>query len=349
MNKNVRNSLLVGALGISGLIGAQDIHFSQFDQNPTFLNPALTCLTADFRGTLNYKDQWGSISGSSAAFRTYAFTGELAVFKKRGKGAYMGVGLSAFSDKAGDIGMANQQVRLSVSGIVPIDESNIISAGLQGGFGQMSFDQGKMKWGSQYDGTSWNPNFGTVETPNAAQSNYGDFSLGVHWAYGKDQMYISANDNLKFNAGFAMYHLNSPKLSFYTENPDKLFSKYVFHAGCTIGIKNTNIQLVPGIMYLAQGPSSELNFGTLIKYILKEDSKYTGFVKGAAVGVGVFVRAKDAIILQSLLEFGNYGLGVSYDINTSDLRAATNARGGLEIMLRYRSPNPFLYQSRAQF
>lgn len=345
--KKIRNTMLVGMFSVSVLVNAQDIHFSQFDQAPLFLNPALTCLTSDFRITLNYKDQWGSIS-PGAPFRTYAFSGEMALFKKRGKGAYMGVGLTAFTDKAGDIEYGNRQIRATVSGVVPVNETNTLSAGLQGGFGQMSYDQSKMKWGSQYNGTAFDPTM-AGETPTASQSNYGDFSLGLHWAYGKDQMYVSANDNLKFNAGLAMYHLNAPKISFYTNNPDKLFSKYVFHAGCTVGIKNTNLQLLPSMMYLAQGPSAELTFGTLIKYILREDSKYTGFVKGADVALGLYMRAKDAIIAQVLLEFGNYGLGVSYDVNTSDLRAATNARGSLEIMLRYRSPNPFLYQSRAQF
>jgi type IX secretion system PorP/SprF family membrane protein len=349
MIKSIRNSIFIGLVSASTLVNAQDIHFSQFDQAPLFLNPALTCLTSDFRVTLNYKDQWGSIT-PTAPFRTYAFTGEIALFKKRGNGAYMGLGVSAFSDKSGDIDYANNQARITVSGIVPINETNTLSAGLQGGFGQMSFDQSKMKWGSQYN-TSLGMFDHTMagETPSASKTNLGDFSLGVHWAYGKDQMYISANDNLKFNAGIAMYHLNQPKLSFYTDSPDKLFAKYVFHAGATIGIKNTNVQLVPGMMYLVQGPSTELTFGTLIKYILREDSKYTGIVRGADVALGLYMRAKDAIIAQFLLEFGNYGLGVSYDINTSDLRAATNARGGLEVMLRYRSPNPFLYQSRAQF
>ncbi|MBL7891018.1 MAG: PorP/SprF family type IX secretion system membrane protein [Bacteroidia bacterium] len=347
MIKSIRNSVLVGLFSMSALVNAQDIHFSQFDQAPLFLNPALTCLTSDFRITLNYKDQWGSIS-PGAPFRTYAFTGEMALFKKRGKGAYMGVGLTAFADKAGDIEYGNKTVRATVSGVVPVNETNTLSAGLQGGFGQLSYNQDKMKWGSQYNGTAFDPTM-TGETPNSAQESYGDFSLGVHWAYGKDQMYISANDNLKFNVGLAMYHLNAPKVSFYTNNPDKLFSKYVIHSSCTVGIKNTNLQLLPSMMYLVQGPSTELTFGTLIKYILREDSKYTGFVKGADVGLGLYMRAKDAVIAQLLLEFGNYGLGVSYDVNTSDLRAATNAKGGLEVMLRYRSPNPFLYQSRAQF
>ncbi len=45
-----------------------------------------------------------------------AFSGELALFKKKDKGAYMGVGLAAFADNSGDIEygtpeMANEIIR----------------------------------------------------------------------------------------------------------------------------------------------------------------------------------------------------------------------------------------------
>lgn len=324
---------------------AQDIHFSQFDQAPLFLNPALTCLTADFRGTVNYRDQWGSIG---TPFRTGAASVELALLKKRGKKAYLGTGLSFFSDRSGDIELNNTQIRATVNAIVPINETNTLSAGLQGGYGQVSYSPEKMRWQSQYDGTAFNAAL-PGEAVNNTSSSFGDFSFGVNWSYGKDQMYISANNELKFNLGMAMYHLNTPTVSFYNKDSESLFAKYSIHGNGTIGLKNTNLLLVPSFMMLFQGPSTQYTVGTMLKYVLKEDSKYTGYVKGASVGAGVYMRAKDAIITQVLLEFGNYGLGISYDINTSDLRAATNARGGFEVMLRYRSPNPFLYQSKAQF
>jgi hypothetical protein len=36
-----------------------------------------------------------------------------------------------------------------------------------------------------------------------------------------------------------------------------------------------------------------------------------------------------------MLEIGDIGMGFSYDINVSDLSAATNSNGGFEFSLRY--------------
>jgi hypothetical protein len=97
---------------------------------------------------------------------------------------------------------------------------------------------------------------------------------------------------------------------------------------------------------MRQGPLNELTFGALIKYMLKDDSKYTGYVKGAAFSLGCYYRNKDAIIPYFLVEMGYYSLGISYDTNISGLTAATSGRGGFEIALRFHMPSPFLYQNR---
>ena len=101
-------------------------------------------------------------------------------------------------------------------------------------------------------------------------------------------------------------------------------------------------------MYFRQGPAQEIFFGGSLMYMLKEESKYTDYVKGAALSLGGYYRNKDAVVITSLLEFGNYALCVSYDINTSDLSTASSGRGGLEISLRFLSPSPFLFKSKSR-
>ena len=73
-------------------------------------------------------------------------------------------------------------------------------------------------------------------------------------------------------------------------------------------------------------------------------------VYGATAGVsvvqlyaGAFFRYGDAIIPYAGLEFGDYRLGISYDVNVSRLTAASQRRGGMEISLiwikKYVDPN----------
>jgi len=81
----------------------------------------------------------------------------------------------------------------------------------------------------------------------------------------------------------------------------------------------------------------------LFRYQLKESAKITGFVKGSSISAGAYYRNQDAIIATILYEVSQYSVGVSYDVNLSGLRTASNGNGGFEISLRYVSPNPFLY------
>ena len=53
--------VLVLVCGAAGLF-AQDLHFSQFNQQPSLVNPALTGATAPLRASLVYRDQWRSVT-----------------------------------------------------------------------------------------------------------------------------------------------------------------------------------------------------------------------------------------------------------------------------------------------
>lgn len=106
--------------------------------------------------------------------------------------------------------------------------------------------------------------------------------------------------------------------------------------------------LAPGFFYYRQGAVQEIYAGGMIRYKLKQDSKYTGLQKGAAISVGGFIRARDALVATMLFEYSQYAIGLSYDVNTSLLRTASNGRGGFEISLRFVNPNPFLYKGRGR-
>ena len=100
---------------------------------------------------------------------------------------------------------------------------------------------------------------------------------------------------------------------------------------------------------MKQGAASEIYPGCFFRYMLREESKFTGFVKGASIMVGTHLRAGDAFIPSVQLEIAEYTFGVSYDMNVSGLKTATAGKGGFEISLRYGSPNAFLYKSSPSF
>lgn len=335
---------------------SQDMHFSQFYETPSLINPALTGSTHVMRAAIIYKDQWGSVT---VPYRTYGATYEMKFkasswdksdpFKSKSyKKAFnrLAGGLAFFSDKAGDGNMGTNIVNLSLATFIKTGEFSSLSVGLQGGMIQKSVDYNKFVFSNQYNGTGYD------KTP-AAGEDYGthtfitpDVSAGVLWRYEKEEEVIGENNHLSADVGFAMYHINKPTQRFIAGTSDQLFSKYNAHGRLLIGIPHSSIGIAPSFLMSFQGKQKEILVGLMAKYYLKHESKYTGFIKRTSVGLGVYYRNLDAMIVQLMLEMGQYAIGFSYDLNVSGLTTVSTLRGGPEITIRFNSANRFLFQKK---
>lgn len=322
---------------------AQDIHFSQTTMIPLALNPALTGGEGDQRAFLNYKNQWRGLSANGSAFNTAFFSVDGSFFKKRWDKAFLGAGITGFKDVAGDLKMGTTQINLSFAGIVKIGVHQTLAGGLQGGFVQKSVSSADMQWESQYDASigGFNPSIISNDLATLPPTRYGDFSVGLAWGYISAPSSLGSNDQVKATIGIAAQNVNTPKQSFSDFGNDQLYSKYVVHGTAQIGVPQTDVAIVPSVAYYMQGPSTQLNIGTLVRWTIKEKSKYTGVYKGTALSLGTHYRLGDAFVPMLLLEYSHYSFGVSYDVNTSGLTAATRGKGGIEISLKYVNPNPF--------
>lgn len=309
------------------------------------LNPASTGIfTGNHRAFINYKNQWRMTGLSGATYTTALFSYDASIFKKKFSAGYLGAGVNAYKDAAGDLKMGTTQINFSLSGIVFINDNQLLSGGLQGGFAQKSVKADAMQWDNQYDATSgtFNPALPSHDIADVPPYNYGDFSAGLLWNYSADETSLMGNDQLKTTLGVSVQHINRPKQKFNPNNSnEKLYSKFIVHGVTQIGIGNTNYDLVPAAIFYKQGESNELNIGTMIRWTIQEESKYTGHFKETALSLGAQYRVKDALIPVVLLEYTCYAVGVSYDVNISSLKQGTRGNGGIEISLRYINPNPF--------
>lgn len=323
--------------GIVSFAFSQDIHFSQFNNSPLTLNPASTgVFNGDIRAILNYKSQWKQVSDP---FKTYAFSFDAGLLKKKWQNGYIGLGVSVFNDHAGASNMSLTQGNLSVSSVLSVADNHMLSVGIQAGMAQRSVDYAGLQWDSQYDGLQYDGNLSSGETFANNSFSFQDYSTGVQWSFGKGEMYSTANDAVKANLGIAMFHVNRPVQDFLGTK-DKLYSKYVVHGMFFKGIKNSKYSLIPsGALYL-QGKSKEIMIGMLAKMNLKEASKYTGTIKSSAVYLGGYYRFGDAIAICTQFEVDRYFVGISYDVNLSGLTTVSKGLGGLELTLRFINPNP---------
>ena len=132
-----------------------------------------------------------------------------------------------------------------------------------------------------------------------------------------------------------------------------MYAKLIFHNSSQFKLADKPVFIQPQIMFMKQGPYSELDLGSLVRYVItlngslfrdnnridigaKKEDKIES-KNSIALFAGGQLRYKDAFVTifgfelrKSLL------LSFCYDINVSKLRAASNSKGGMELALTYK-------------
>lgn len=339
-------------------VKGQDSHFSQYDHSPLTINPALTAVDKNLQAILHHKDQWKALNG----YRTDELSFEMrfdptswikiknrtALYKKKEQKGFA-FGVSLFSDKAGDGNMQKLCGSVSLAYHIMLDANNRVSAGLLGGVKQRSINPAGLRYNSQYGiSGAYDPTITSGEVYKSNSIIYSDYSAGICYSFGEENKYMESNDNKSFKVGFSLDHLSRPEQAYILERDSRSYMKYTLHAQTLLGIKNSSYSVGASIISLFQGKQRETTFGALLKYRMKEESKYTGIKKGMAVSLGCYYRLGDAVIPYLQYELARYAIGISYDVNLSGLQKATTGRGGLEVTLRFFNPVPFLFQKKAR-
>lgn len=330
---------LIVFMALSFCVKSQDVHFSQYHESPMLLNPAMTgYFEGNHRLSAGYKNQWRSLG---KAFNTYAFGYDLSFQKGQQQHGYLAVGLAAYNDVAGDLKLSTTNALFNIAYHLKVADNQSIAAGIYAGYSQRSFDQTAMQWGNQYDGTSgFDPTLPSYETFDKTSFGFADFGFGLNWHFMNNSRNMSSNDGFKMNAGISLNHVNQPTFQFFTSEEDRLKMKVNAHSKAQIGIPNSNMSVIPSVLVMIQGKQKEILPGIAARYTLREESRYTGFVKEAYFTLGGMVRTGDAVILHSMIEFNDFAFGLSYDVNISKLSNATSGKGGVEFAIRYIIKNP---------
>ncbi len=353
--------LIFVCIAFIGSVNAQDIHFSQFTETPLNVNPAMAGTTTWIRAGMIYRTQWKAVTVPyktiGAAFdikskkRWIKSKKETEKYRQAGENGF-GWGVNIYNDRAGDGQMGTLNACGTLAYQIMTGKKSMLALGFQGGIMQRSINFDRLYWGTQYDpnsSTGYNTALPADKAIAGGDNNFiiPDLSTGLLYTYKKNERYMRGGDELSFMLGGAMFHAAPFKYSFIGST-EKLFPRFVLHGMGTFGIKNTSLAIVPAFMIQRQGPNQEIFAGSMFRYMLKENSKYTGFVKGASISAGGYYRNNDAFVAAALFEFASYGVGISYDFNVSGLKTVSSGRGGFEITLRFLNPAPFLF-SQASF
>ncbi|PLX08362.1 MAG: hypothetical protein C0594_06100 [Marinilabiliales bacterium] len=330
----VRLYVTLALLNIGYNVDAQDIHFSMFNESPMLTNPASTGdFVGDHRVIMNYRQQWAAVA---IPYTTYAFHYDGNYFRNnRTKENRLGIGVTGYSDKAGDSEMGVSQLLLNLSYFKQLKQKHVVSVGFQGGVSQRSIAYEKLTWGNQYDGSGYNSQLDPMEPIPNQSFMYGDVACGLNWRYEQNRF-------LKTQLGVSMYHLNPIQMEYVSGFEEQLDRNITVHGGLEYMVKNTSTSFLPGFLYRRQGKASELLFGGLIKYQLPENGRYNGNIMEQYIAMGSYYRWKDAFVLAFIYSYKNVKMVFSYDVNDSGISAVSNGRGAFELTLAYHTP----YQRR---
>ena len=301
-------------------VNAQDIHYTQYYAGPININPAYASF---YKGTQRYtlqnKTQWRSVT---VPFNTLSASFDMPIKKRNIKRDLFGGGISVNNDQAGDSKFGTTQMNFSFSYIRAFKNYQYISVGVQPGIAQRKIDYTALYFDNQWDGYSYNPALSNNEQFSKEKFFFFDFSFGLLWAKIKDK-------NNAIEAGMALSHLNKPKQSLFNNKDIRLDQKFLAHFNLKKEIKE-NLVICPGVLFMRQGTYNEIDLGSLIRYVQEPQE-----INYLSLFGGIYYRMADAFNLIAGVEYKNATVGISYDINASNLFPASRARGGLEISIIY--------------
>lgn len=304
------------------------------------LNPAMTGLfKGDVRLGAIYRRQWQSVPVPYLTF-SGGFDQKVALpFSKTG---YLGAGLLFNFDKAGDGDFRIIQLGLNAAYTQKLSDNLFISVGGQFSLGQRAVNPNQLTYAEQWNGDIFDSNIAHTEQFDDTSIGMNSLSSGLNLHYQID------GTRTKFDLGISAYHINQPKESFF-DNPEVV-----------LPMKGNNYALAT----LQMRENMDLRFHALFTYMGLDilQSEYNETVAGLAIRYhlntqpdqelsvqpGFSFRLGDALIPNIEIQYRVWLVGISYDVNISQFKAASLRRGGPEISVQYiltKVKNPEVFKA----
>jgi type IX secretion system PorP/SprF family membrane protein len=342
----MKKYLFIITLFISSLGFAQDVHFSQIQESPLWLNPANAgFMNGYFRAVANYRNQWASMG---KAYQTMAISIDASMLKTKKNKAYLGMGLFVFNDRAGVAKMGSTQGQLHINGIIKTGKKSKLAGAVYIGFNQNTASYASLTYASQYDGKVIDNALASGEVVTYASFMSTDVGVGLNYEFSSANIDMLRDDIFSLKIGGAVHHINKPVQKFASGSTYQLPMRFVGNIQARIDIKETKLAILPSVIYLRQATATEITIGTHLRYRFKNPTKLTGVKSETGINIGVYYRVNDAVIPQINVDMGKYAIGVAYDLNVSKYKQVSNLNGGFEIYLKFMSLDDALFKRKRE-
>jgi type IX secretion system PorP/SprF family membrane protein len=228
-----------------------------------------------------------------------------------------------FSDQSGNGILKNNYLSLSTAYHKGLDENgfNQLGLGFQTSFVNKRLDITNLKFEDQLTSLGFTGVTSEVFSANQINVKYLDVNAGILFNG-------TSNGDNNYYAGVSMYHINRPKETF---NGGQFYlpARITFQAGGMLPVGQYD-----GIHFSANHSRQANATNTVVggAYMLNMNQDNGNPTN---IYLGSWFRFGDAVIPYVGLEFGEFHIGATYDVNLSSLKPASNMRGGAEISLIY--------------
>ena len=311
----------------TSIVLGQDVNFSQFYELPLLRNPALAGIySGDRRGAAAFRTQWGNASSPAAPFVSQALGGEFRTRLSKNSDSYTSFGLQVTNDYAGDGRFGKLQFLpvVAYNQLLSSDYNLYVTAAFMGGMGYQRIDFTKLRFDDQFVNGVYSPTNPTQQNFTNSSVDYFDPSVGLSFSG-------NINENTNWYLGGAAFHISKPRVAFIQTNDVILNRKVMINGGLTIPV-NDFVRMILYADYFRQGGNSQGQGGILFRRdIEQQDEKNT-----LSLTLGAMYRPHDAVIPVVKLDLYRFGFGLSYDVNTSKLQAASKLQNAFELTFSYR-------------
>ncbi len=290
-------------------VWAQDMHFSQWQQSSFYLNPASVGFNENHAMSLGafYRSQW---AGIPSAYRSFG-----ANFTQNKNALSWAIGLA--QQDAGSASYKTSLGQLALAYRKQLSNQQTLAVGISGGITQQGFNPNNLQFDKQYSSDSgFDKSVSSGENFGKSTITMPDLNAGIVWS-----LPLSITKSSSLTLGLAASHINQPKAGFFEDESVQLLIKKIAYARLNLPLNNS-LHLSPSILFAQQAPAKELLVGADLSK--KLSSGYT-------IYGGVANRMSDAWILKAGMEFNKWIVGLSYDINYSNLRPASAGNGAVEL------------------
>jgi len=304
---------------------AQDPHYSQYFHAPLSLNPSFTgYYDGEHRLATNFRNQW---LGAGEPFTNATIGFDTRLMRAKLDKSIFGVGVNLMSDRTAKGAYNSNYISLSTAYHQSLDEEGFqhLAIGFQASAGSRLLDYNRIPFNSQFTSRGFDLTIPNGEDFLTRRASYADFNVGVMYNYLKDRN--------RFFLGTSLYHVNQPSMSFLGNDPYVLPSRLTIHSGASflVGMQG---ELFLSAQHMSQGTARSTTVGMAYGF-----SPFVGDDNNVFYA-GLFYRNKDAVYPYLGYIYNDIQIGMSYDLNTSNIQVSNKRNRSFELSIIYHFFDP---------